>query len=106
MIKCDTVASKMYLTLSGLSIASIISYFRESNAEAVSFFLSYFKEERLLTIVPWVLSGDGRWALRLDLSNRNKTGEIGYIPFPWGGPQTPSVEDAVEVITTAQVNYA
>lgn len=81
----------------------LLRFLRTAPEIKVDWFISFGRSDTL-KVVPWKMSGDGNWALHLNLKSLGQSGEEAYIPFPWADGK-PTVSEAVTVFRTIEVTH-
>ena len=90
-----------------LSVPKIVFFIRAAPRATLDFVLEQcWPKSGILNVVPWRASGDGRWAIYINLKPLGHLGEEAYIPIPWAWEDTPTVMEAVSTFRTMKVNYA
>lgn len=87
-----------------LTVPRLLLFFRKDEPSAVAHTVDFWRGSGVLDVVPWKHSGDGKWALHINLEPLHKEGEEAYIPLPWSRGK-PSVAEAVSLYREMRVTY-
>ena len=81
-------------------VLKLVSFIRTANMNAIDFLVEFMSDRNVFSVEPWSESGDGNYALRINLAGCQYPGREGLIPFPWSGNDQPTVYDAIGTIRT------
>jgi len=93
------------LRVDSISVTKLILFLRGGTKEDIDFVLNFWKGNDILEVVPWSCSGDGNWALHINLKALNKPGEEAYIPIAWAESGRPTVAEAADTFRCTVVRY-
>ena len=95
------------MTSKTTSVPKIIFFLRSAPRDSLDFVLDQcWRGSKIISVNRWELTGDGQWALHIDLKPLGRQGEEAYIPFPWPWGDEPSVREAVGVFRNMRGTYA
>ncbi len=96
----------MFAANSFLTAPRLLLFLRKDKPESVAYLMNFWRDHRVLSVVPWTHSFEGTWALHVDLTSLSKGGEEAYVPIPWVTVgDKPTVAEAVEIFREVKVTY-